>query len=157
MKDSIETVTDPAAREWAITDRVTQLRQWGTDIVFPIPASSADGQTLGASDECSLRLADPSGQISRVHARLERTTRGWDVRDLASKNGIQLDGAYRKVAALDPGTELGLGGIILIAESEQLIALRAFLARLLGWGVAGEILAPGCYSNFQVATSFLFD
>jgi pSer/pThr/pTyr-binding forkhead associated (FHA) protein len=136
MKDSMGTVTDPAAREWAIADRVIQLRQWGTDIAFPLPASAADGQTLGASGECSLRLDDPSGQISRIHARLERTTSGWDVRDLASKNGIQLDGAYRKVAALEPGTELGLGGIILIAESQQLIELRAFLARLLGWGEA---------------------
>lgn len=95
MKDSMGTVTDPAAREWAIADRVIQLRQWGTDIVFPLPASAADGQTLGASGECSLRLDDASGQISRIHARLERTTSGWDVRDLASKNGIQLDGAYR--------------------------------------------------------------
>ena len=88
---------------------------------------------LGASDACSIRIDDPSGQVSRMHARIVRTKSGWAVRDLESKNGIQFDGAQRAEGPLAPGTELGLGGVILIAESVQLIALRGFVARLLGW------------------------
>jgi hypothetical protein len=49
------------------------------------------------------------------------------VRDLDSKNGIQIDGSQRKEAPLVPGTELGIGDVVLIAESRQLIALRGFL------------------------------
>jgi hypothetical protein len=70
MNDSIGTETDPAAHEWAITDRVIQLRRWGTDVVYPLPEVSTYEPTLGSGDACSLQLSDPSGQISRRHARL---------------------------------------------------------------------------------------
>jgi hypothetical protein len=35
---------------------------------------------------------------------------------------------------LEPGAEIGIGGITLVAESKLSIALRSFLARLMGWG-----------------------
>jgi hypothetical protein len=132
MADSIGTRSDPAAQEWGVHDRVVQLRVWGTDIVYPLP-DAGEGPVLGASDTCSIRIDDPSGQVSRTHACVVRTRSGWGVRDLESKNGILLDGAQRADGPLEPGTELGLGGVVLIAESKQLIALRGFLARLLGW------------------------
>lgn len=135
MANSTRTDTDPAAQQWAISDRVVQLRVWGTDIVYPLPGSG-EGPVLGASETCSFQINDPSGQVSRTHARIVRTRSGWGVRDLESKNGIQIDGAQRADGPLEPGTELGLGGVVLIAESVQLIALREFLARLLGWGDA---------------------
>jgi hypothetical protein len=133
MADSFRTETDPAAQEWAINDRVVQLRIWGTAIAHPLP-EAGEGPVLGASEACSIRIDDPSGQVSRTHARIVRTKSGWGVRDLESKNGIHLDGAQRSEGPLEPGTELRLGGVVLIAESAQLIALRGFLARLLGWG-----------------------
>jgi hypothetical protein len=129
MNDSIGTDTDPAAHEWAITDRVSQLRMWGTGVVYPLPISGEP--TLGSAATCSLRLNHP--QVSRQHATLVRRRSGWGVRDLGSKNGILIDGAHRLDGVLEPGTELTVGGVILIAESDQLIALRDFLARLLGW------------------------
>jgi hypothetical protein len=129
------TATDPASHEWAISDRVIQLRQWGTAVVFPL-RPGVDVLTLGSGSDCSLRVDDPSEQVSRTHARLERTATGWGVIDLGSKNGLQIDGARRSMGTLEPGTELALGGVVLIAESEQLIALRGFLERLLGWGEA---------------------
>lgn len=132
MADSIGTDSDPAAQEWAINDHVTQLRLWGTDIVYPLEVGQEPA--IGASEGCPIRIEDPSGQVSRTHARVVRTTSGWGIRDLDSKNGIHLDGSQRKEGTLVPGTELGLGDVVLIAESRQLIALRGFLARLIGWG-----------------------
>src|SRR6266700_6328181 len=131
MADSIGTDSDPAAQEWAINDQVTQLRLWGTDIVYPL--ESGDEPSIGASAVCPIRIEDPSGQVSRTHARIVRTLSGWGVRDLDSKNGIHIDGSQRKDGPLMPGTELGIGDIVLIAESRQLIALRGFLDRLIGW------------------------
>src|SRR6185436_162721 len=45
----------------------------------------------------------------------------------------RVDGVRRPKVQLEPGSELSLGGIMLIAESPRLIALRGYLARLLGW------------------------
>jgi hypothetical protein len=127
------TETDPNAHEWAINDQVIRLRRWGTGVVYPLP-DAGEESTLGSSATCSLQIHDPAGQISSVHAGLALTAKGWSVRDLGSKNGLHLDGVRHPVGALEPGTELGLGNIVLIAESAQLIALQGFLARLLGWG-----------------------
>lgn len=127
------TKTDPNAHEWAIDDRVIRLRRWGTGVLYPLP-DSREESTLGSSATCSLQIHDPTGQISSVHAGLALTAKGWNVRDLGSKNGLHLDGMRRPAGALEPGTELGLGNVVLIAESAQLSALQGFLARLLGWG-----------------------
>jgi hypothetical protein len=136
MVDSIGTDSDPAAQEWAINDQVTQLRLWGTDIVYPL--EPGEEPAIGASEACPIRIEDPSGQVSRTHARIVRATSGWGVRDLDSKNGIHIDGSQRKESSLVPGTELGIGDVVLIAESRQLIALRGFLARLIGWDDAHQ-------------------
>jgi hypothetical protein len=137
MADSIGTRSDPAAQKWAIDDGVTQLRLWGTEIVYPLEAGQEP--TIGASDACPIRIEDPSGQVSRTHARVVRTVSGWGVRDLESKNGVFIDGTQCREGLLVPGTELGIGDVILIAESRQLIALRGFLARLIGWGDREEV------------------
>lgn len=131
---SIGTAPDTAADEWAISDEVVQLRLWGTNDVHVLPDAPATACVVGSADTCSLRLVDPSGLVSRQHACLERRGSRWIVRDLESKNGLRIDGARRAEFALAPGVEIGLGSVTLIAESAQLIALRRFLARLLGWG-----------------------
>jgi len=129
VKDSIGTEKDPAAREWAIHDQVIQVRPWGGGSVYSLPES---GEVIAGSEAtCQLRLDDPL--VSRQHAAFLRRRSGWTVRDLGSKNGILIDGAHRLEGRLEPGTELTIGSVILIAESQQLITLRAFLARLLGW------------------------
>jgi hypothetical protein len=130
------TDTDPAAGTWSIHDRVTQLRIWGTEVAFPLAEVGDDEPILGASPTCAIRIEDPLKQVSRLHARLVRSRRGWMVLDLESKNGIRIDGAQQPEGTLTPGTELGIGGVVLVAESAQLIALGGYLARLLGWGNA---------------------
>lgn len=46
---------------------------------------------------------------------------------------MMVEGVKRDEIVLEPGLEVWLGGITLIAESGRSAALRAFLGRLLGW------------------------
>jgi hypothetical protein len=119
---------------WPIDDDIVRLREWGTERVYALP----DGPelTLGSSEICSHPLVDPTGRVSRQHARLTRQGGRWIAHDLESKNGLWVEGVRRPQFLLDPGTELGLGGLTLIAESPRLIALHAYLARVLGWAEA---------------------
>jgi hypothetical protein len=133
MMNDGSTKTDVAVNEWAVDDGVMRLREWGTDTIRVLPLPPTNEWTVGASDTCALQLDDPSGRVSRVHARLVRDRTKWLLRDLGSKNGVRLDGARRTEIVLEPGVEIGIGGITLIAESSRSVALRGFLARLLGW------------------------
>jgi hypothetical protein len=127
------TKTDVAATEWTIDDGVVRLRGWGTDTIRVLPPPPHDELTVGAADGCALRLDDPSGRVSRLHAHLVRAHDRWLLRDVGSKNGLRLDGARRSEILLEPGAEIGIGGLTLIAESGRSIALRGYLARVLGW------------------------
>jgi hypothetical protein len=135
----VSTKTDAAALEWAINDGVMRLREWGTDTIRMLPQSELNEWalinewTIGAAEVCALQFDDPTGRISRLHARLVRDKTRWRLRDLGSKNGIRLDGACHPEILLEPGIEIGIGGLTLVAESRGLIKLRGFLARLLGW------------------------
>jgi hypothetical protein len=130
---STATRTDRGATEWRIDDEVIRLREWGTDIIHRLPQAPWDSVTIGTADSCTLRLVDPSGFTSREHARLERSRQSWIVRDLDSKNGTRIDGARRNEIRLEPGVELGIGCLTLLAESRRYIELRSVVARLLGW------------------------
>jgi len=130
---TIATKTDLGADAWAIDDDVVRLREWGTEYVHALPLEPNATLTIGSSEACSLQLSDPTGCLSRQHAQLVREATRWIALDLDSKNGMRLDGVRRPKVLLEPGSELGVGGITLIAESARLIALRGFLARILGW------------------------
>lgn len=133
MMNGGPTNPDAAASEWKIDDHVMRLREWGTDLIRVLPAPPVSGWTVGASASCAVRLDDPSGQVSRVHASLIHDQARWRLRDAGSMNGMRVDGARRAEVILEPGIEIGIGGLTLIAESRRWIALRGFLARLLGW------------------------
>lgn len=126
------TKTDPIAEDWTLHDELVRLREWGSDRTHPLP-SSATKWTIGAAEECSLRLAGAPAGVSRLHARLVRTEDRWSIEDLGSKNGLWIDGARCDAYTLEPGVEVRLGEVTLIAESPRSIAVRGFLARLLGW------------------------
>lgn len=134
MPAQVSTKTDLASHDWAIDDDVMQLRQWATATTHVLPGLPVRECTVGAAETCALRLHDPSERVSRLHARLVRAQDHWLLRDAGSKNGMRLDGARRNEIVLEPGIEIGLGGVTLIAESALSIALRNFLARLLGYG-----------------------
>ena len=50
--------------------------------------------TIGRGAECDIVI--PDRQISRVHARLRRGEEGFELEDLASKNGTHINGALLK-------------------------------------------------------------
>jgi hypothetical protein len=124
---------DDERRGWAIDDDVLRLRRRGDDRAFELPAPPIKEWTIGVAPDCDLRLESPHGRVSRHHARLEREGIAWILRDLESTNGIRQDGELRLSIQLAPGVEIEIGDVALIAESQRLAALRALLARLIGW------------------------
>ena len=113
-------------------DAVIQLREWGTDHVHALPSRWVQNWRIGTSDTCALRLTDP--HVGLQHAELFHERGQWHIRDLGGTTGVRQDGEPRPEFVLTPGTEIGIGSTILIAESERTIALRGFCARLLGCG-----------------------
>lgn len=130
----MSTKTDLAAGEWAIEDKVIRLREWATNRAHLLPANPGPECTVGSAETSTIRLHDPSGRVSRLHACLARLENGWLLHDAKSKNGLRLDGSRRGEILLEPGVEIGIGGVTLVAESPLSIALRNFLARLVGYG-----------------------
>ncbi len=128
-----ETGTDPHRRAWTINDDIIRLRQWAGDESYELLNGWADC-LIGRGAACAIRLEDP--KVSTQHARLLRDRERWNLIDLASKNGVQVDGVHQYTARLEPCMEIGLGDLTLMAESVRSIELRCFLARLIGWGKA---------------------
>lgn len=130
------TATNSAGTHWRINDEVTQLREWASMTIHPLPAplSRGDKRTIGASDTCWLRLQDPELLVSRQHAQLTyEPPEGWIITDLQSKNGLVVDGVPRVSFPFTPGAEILIGGVTLVAESPRFCALRDVLSRLIGW------------------------
>src|SRR5439155_3670905 len=92
---TIATKTDVGMDGWMIDHEIFRLREWASDRSHPMPDDLGAEVTIGSSEACSLRLSDPSGSLSRQHARLERDGTRWIARDLDSKNGLRLDGIRR--------------------------------------------------------------
>ncbi|MBA3462155.1 MAG: FHA domain-containing protein [Deltaproteobacteria bacterium] len=129
----MSTVTHgPRSAGWAIDDAVTRLRRWGKRDGFELP-TDVHSLLVGAADECDLRIQDQIGSVSRQHAELTREAGVWTLKDRGSKNGSRLDGERRLSFALTPGIEVEIGEVKLIAESDRLVTLQAFLARILGF------------------------
>jgi pSer/pThr/pTyr-binding forkhead associated (FHA) protein len=139
--------------EWAIDDRVTHLRDWATHRIRPLPLPPTRECWVGTGERCEIRLEDPTGQVSRRHARLVRDEATWTLYDNESKNGIKLDGAKRSNIALVPGVEIGIGGVTLIAESARSVRLRNFLARVLGMDLSRAEVVDRAFRAVRLAAT----
>jgi len=93
---------------------------------------------IGSDPSAALCLVDPSGLVSRRHARLVRDGARWKIEDLRSKNGLHQDGERSPKFPIVPGVEIGIGSLALIAENDALVDLRRYLARVLGWDAEGR-------------------
>jgi len=69
---------------------------------------------VGRSSRCDLTLADES--ISRNHAELLLGPDGWTLRDLDSRNGIEVNGRRVSQRALRDGDQLRIGSVALQCE-----------------------------------------
>ncbi len=70
--------------------------------------------TIGRHSDCDVRL--PLPDVSRRHCRLEFTATGWQVIDLNSLNGIQVNGEQVLQAPLEQGDLLRIGGFTFVAD-----------------------------------------
>lgn len=130
------TATDPDGLNvhvWLGHDPVIQLREWVSDTVHALPGPGVAEAMIGSDPSAPLRIADPSGLVSRKHARLVREGSWWKIEDLHSKNGIRQDRKPADRFLIAPGVEIGIGGVTLVAENQALIRLRRYLARVVGW------------------------
>ena len=99
-----EDVTKTDARrgnDWLIDDAVSRLRLSGTERTWEI----RDGAMLGNGPACAIVLEDPKDLVSREHAMMFREAGHWALKDLASKNGLRMDGVKRPKFPLVPGLE----------------------------------------------------
>jgi pSer/pThr/pTyr-binding forkhead associated (FHA) protein len=65
---------------------------------------------LGRGEACELRI--PDHRVSRTHARIARKGCDWQVVDLGSKNGTQVDGRDCRESGLTDGSWISFGGLL---------------------------------------------
>jgi hypothetical protein len=124
---------------WLDREEVTQLREWATDKVYPLPGAEVSEATIGSAapeKPSDIQLVDPQNLLSRRHARLVRRGAFWLIEDLRSKNGTHQDGNPNPRFRILPGGQIGLGGVTLVGENQTQIELRSYLKRCLGWTAA---------------------
>lgn len=74
--------------------------------------------TIGRAKECDCVIRDPN--ISRRHAELRRRDGGaWEIEDLGSTNGVEINGRRVSRGRLSPGDEVTLGTKTFIFDIEQ--------------------------------------
>src|ERR1700690_3541933 len=71
---------------------------------------------VGRDLDCNIVLTSRS--VSRRHALVEKTPKGWVVRDLGSANGTSVDGARVREAPLVTGTAVRFGEVDAVFETE---------------------------------------
>lgn len=69
---------------------------------------------VGRHTECDVRL--PLPDVSRRHCRLQFIEGGWQVIDLSSLNGTQVNGEPITQASLNKGDKLKVGGFVFEVE-----------------------------------------
>jgi len=90
---------------FAIALRTADLRVVVDRDRFVIGRSARDAQ-----------LAIRDGNVSRQHAMIERGPDGWMVVDMASTNGVQLNGARVTRAPIRIGDVIGIGPFTILVE-----------------------------------------
>lgn len=120
-------------RGWAISDVIVRLRRRGTTTLYNLGQwKGTSPLRIGTSRECEIVVEDTSRRTSRYHAQLMRVADRWHLED-TSRNGIYIDGSKRDKAILEPGMEIEMGGVALVAESDRSIELRCYVERLFGF------------------------
>jgi predicted component of type VI protein secretion system len=90
-------------------------RPAGADLV----QMASDRISVGRAAGNDIVLSD-DGQVSRVHAILERIAGSWSVRDVSSRNGTFVNGTrVSSEARLGPGDEIRIGRTRIVLRAER--------------------------------------
>jgi len=100
----------PVVPRWSLL--VREGPEAGREIEIP-----AGRISVGRSDRCGIRLADPS--VSRVHLWLEARPEGVLLFDESTKNGTRLDGAICVEGMAGAGSRISLGRTVLEVRREE--------------------------------------
>jgi DNA-binding NtrC family response regulator len=113
---------------WRLTARLA-----GRDHRFIVTTGE---HLLGSADDCDIRLPDPT--VSRRHARLHAAARRLTIEDLASRNGVSLDGhRISGIEELRAGSVLALGDVRITVEAVDEADLPSLRPRPGSGGVDG--------------------
>lgn len=104
--------------EFLRTHRAALVIETGPEAGKEFELAAAE-QVIGRGDHLALRFADEA--MSREHAALEVTASGFRVRDLASTNGVHVNGQACLVADLTHGDRVEIGEHVFcyVAEPRQ--------------------------------------
>jgi Nif-specific regulatory protein len=111
------------------------MGELGADRIVPV---EGDRFVIGRDEGCDLQVLDV--RISRRHAELRRSSAGWTVADLGSRNGITINQARLRSSGLRGGELLGVGPLAMRFEVDGLGARRA---SVIDRGAVDTLLAGG--------------
>lgn len=80
--------------------------------------------SIGRTAENDIVLED--GSVSRLHARLDKVSNGWQLTDCGSTNGTAVNGADISAMALHNGDRIRLGRIKMVLEDEAALPGEKF-------------------------------
>jgi adenylate cyclase len=89
----------------------------GEEHIFPLTAATGARVRLGRGSDNDIVLPDVS--VSRYHAELIREPDGWNVQDLKSTNGVEVNRVPVERAPLLPGDRLGIGVFDILLEKTE--------------------------------------
>lgn len=101
--------------------QIVVYRDGKREFCVPIPES---GASIGRDAGNAVQL--PLPEISKKHAFLKRTSKGWHIKDLGSRNGLYVNGIKVPEAVLQEGARLRIGPYtLLVIEIDE----TAFLSK----------------------------
>lgn len=101
--------SDQHVRRIAMYVQIVVYRDGKREFCVPIPES---GASIGRDAGNAVQL--PLPEISKKHAFLKRTPKGWHIKDLGSRNGLYVNGIKAPEAVLQEGSKLRIGPYTLL-------------------------------------------
>jgi len=93
---------------------IFRLRDSTSNTIYPLTGMI---KQIGRGPDCDIVIPDP--QVSRLHARLDKTERGWVLVDLDSRNGTRVNREPVREQALTPGDIIQVGSVSLRYEIDD--------------------------------------
>lgn len=141
----VTNLLDRAAQKKACRVRVLTGDIVGAEIALP-----AVGVVIGADAACDIVLVDDA--VSRRHASVVPVDGGFEVSDLASRNGTWVDGAAIKKATFPVGAAVRIGtSIVQLLPAEESIELPPSKASSFGAMVGRSLAMRSIYAILERA------